>query len=82
MKNTDKYYRGSKRLTMKVEIKLAFPSNIGGGKISKEENIATINEILKKFCDEKELNFVSVSNIDSTCLNKSKLHLNRKVYVI
>ena len=67
---------------MKVKIKLAFPSNIGRGNISKEENIATINEILNKFCDGKELNFVSVSNIDSSCLNKSKLHLNRKVYFV
>ena len=67
---------------MKMKIKLAFPSKNSRGNISKEENIATINEILKKFCDGKELNFVSVSNIDSTCLNKSKLHLNRKVYVI
>ena len=65
-----------------MKIKLAFPSNIDRGNIINEGNIATINEILKKYCDEKELNFVSVSNIDSTFLNKSKLHLNRKVYLI
>ena len=69
-------------MTKKVKIKLAFPSNIGRDNIINEGNIATINEILKKYCDEKELNFVSVSNIDSTFLNKSKLHLNRKVYLI
>ena len=42
------------------------------------EKINEINEKLNKLCKSKGMFFVDNSNIDGTCLNKSKLHLNRK----
>ena len=42
------------------------------------DDIANINEKLQRFCNSKGLSFIDNSNIDRTCLNKGKLHLNRR----
>ena len=39
-------------------------------------DIAGINE--KLFCNSKGLSFIDNNNIDRSCLNKGKLHLNRR----
>ena len=57
---------------------MRFSGIIAGGDINKEENIVTTNNRLEKYCKGNEFFFIDNSNIDASCLNKSKLHLNRK----
>ena len=42
------------------------------------DDIANINEKLQRFCNSKVLSFIDNNNINRTCLNKGKLHLNRR----
>ena len=42
------------------------------------DDIAHINEKLPRFCNSKGLSFIVNNNIDRSCLNKGKLHLNRR----
>ena len=42
------------------------------------EDIKSINEKNQSLCTSKGLSFVDNSNIDQSCLNRSKLHLNRR----
>ena len=42
------------------------------------EEIQSINDKLQRFCTSKGLSFID-NNIDKSCLNKGKLHLNRQV---
>ena len=42
------------------------------------DDIVNINEKLQRFCNSKGLSFIDNNNIDRTCLNKGKLHLNRR----
>ena len=42
------------------------------------EDIKSINEKIWSLCTSKGLHFINNSNIDKSCLNRSKLHLNRK----
>ena len=41
------------------------------------EEIQSINDKLQRFCTSKGLSFID-NNIDKSCLNKGKLHLNRQ----
>ena len=43
-----------------------------------KEDIVSPNNRLEKYCKGNEFFFIDNSNIDASCLNKSKLHLNRK----
>ena len=42
------------------------------------EEIQSINDKLQRFCTSKGLSFIDNNNIDKSCLNKGKLHLNRR----
>ena len=42
------------------------------------EDIKSINEKIQSLCKSKGLSFIDKSNIDKSCLNRSKLHLNRR----
>ena len=42
------------------------------------DDIANISEKLQRFCNGKGLSFIDNNNIDRSCLNKGKLHLNRR----
>ena len=42
------------------------------------EDIKSINEKIQSLCKSKGLSFIDNSNIDKSCLNRSKLHLNRR----
>ena len=42
------------------------------------EEIQSINDKLQRFCTSKCLSFVDNKNIDKSCLNEGKLHLNRR----
>ena len=42
------------------------------------EDIKSINEKSQSLCTPKGLSFIDSSNIDKSCLNRTKLHLNRR----
>ena len=63
---------------VKGKIKLGFSSIFARGDINKEENIVSTNNRLEKYCKGNEFFFVDNNNIDTSCLSKTKLHLNRK----
>ena len=42
------------------------------------EEIQGISDKLQRFCTGKGLSFIDKNNIDKSCLNKGKLHLNRQ----
>ena len=43
------------------------------------EDIKSINENIQSLCTSKGLSFIDNGNIDKSCLNRSKLHLRRRV---
>ena len=67
-----------KEIDTKGKIKLGFSGIAARGDINKEEDIVSTNNRLEKNCKGSEFFFIDNSNIDASCLNKSKLHLNRK----
>ena len=46
--------------------------------VDKTDEILVVNDRLQKYCLSKGLLFVDNSNIDTSCLNRGKLHLNRQ----
>ena len=62
------------------KIKLGFPGIPARSGINKEEDIVSTNNRLGKYCKGNFFFFINNSNIDASCLNRSKLHLNRKVH--
>ena len=42
------------------------------------DDIERINEKLKRWCIGKGLTFIDNNNINESCLNRGKLHLNRR----
>ena len=47
-------------------------------KIDKPDEIIAVKDRLQKYCLSKGLLFVDNRNIDASCLNRGKLHLNRQ----
>ena len=60
------------------KIKWGFSGIVARGDINKEEDIVSTNNRLEKYCKGNEFFFIDNSNTDGSCLNRSKLHLNRK----
>ena len=58
-----------KEIDTEGKIKLGFSGIVVRGDINKEEGTVSTSNRPEKYCN---------SNIDASCLNKSKLHLNRK----
>ena len=58
-------------------IKIALSSIIHRSDHDFEDKINATNRKLENLCKGKGMIFVNNSNIDSTCLNRSKLHLNK-----
>ena len=54
-----------------------FSGIVARGDVNKKDIVSTNNR-LEKYCKGNEFFFIDNSNIDGTCLNKSKLYLNRK----
>ena len=68
-----------KEIDTEGKIILSFSGIAARGDINKEEDIVTTDNRLEKYCKGNEFFFINNSNIDVSCLNKRKLHLNRKV---
>ena len=66
-----------KEIDTEGKIKLGFSGIVARGDKNKED-IVSPNNRLEKYCKGNEFFFIDNSNIDASCLNKSKLHLNRK----
>ena len=63
------------------KIKLGFSSDICREDVDKTNEIIAVNDRLQKYCLSKGLLFVddySNIDIDASCLNRGKLHLNRQ----
>ena len=78
MSRVQKVVGAAKQIDTESKIKLGLSDIIAGGDINKEEDIVINNNRLEKYCKENEFLFTDNSNVDVSCLNKSKLHLNRK----
>ena len=58
-------------------IKIALSSVIHPSDHDFEDKINETNRNLENLCNGNGMIFINNSNIDSTCLNRSKLHLNK-----
>ena len=43
-----------------------------------KDKIMDVNNKVKNYCNSAGMDFIDNSNIDGSCLNRGKLHLNRK----
>ena len=77
MNRVRKVVAAEKEIDTEGKIKLGFSGIVAGGDINKEDIVSTKNR-LEKYCKGNEFFFIDNNNIDASCLNKSKLHLNRK----
>ena len=66
-----------KEIDVNNEIQIAFSSVIHHEDQDFEEEIKEINRKLENLCKGKGIKFINNSNIDGSCLNRSKLHLNK-----
>ena len=65
-----------KEIDVNNEIQIAFSSVIHRDDQDFEEEIKEINRKLENLCKGKRIKFIN-NNIDGSCLNRSKLHLNK-----
>ena len=65
-----------KEIDVNNEIQIAF-GNIHCDYQGFEEEIKEINRKLENLCKGKRIKFINNTNIDGSCLNRSKLHLNK-----
>ena len=66
-----------KEIDINNEIQIAFSSVIHRADQDFEEEIKENNRKLENLCKGKGIKFINNSNIDGSCLNRSKLHLNK-----
>ena len=77
MNRVRKVVAAVKEIDTEGKIKLGFSGIVARGNINKEDIVST-NKRLEKYCKGNEFFFIDNSNIDASCLNKSKFHTNRK----
>ena len=58
--------------------KLAFSNIINHEDKDFKDQINDVNNKLKNYCNSAGMDFIDNSNIDGSCLNRGKPHLNRK----
>ena len=66
-----------KEIDVNNEIQITFSSVIHRDHQDFEEEIKEINRKLENLCKGKGIKFINNTNIDGSCLNRSKLHLNK-----
>ena len=66
-----------KEIDINNEIQIAFSSVIHRDDQDFEEEIKENNRKLENLCKGKGIKFINNTNIDCSCLNRSKLHLNK-----
>ena len=66
-----------KEIDVNNEVQIAFSGVIHRDDQDFEEEIKEINRKLENLCKGKGIKFINNNNIDGSCLNRSKLHLNK-----
>ena len=66
-----------KEIEVNNEVQSAFSGIIHRDDQDFEEEIKEINRKLENLCKGKGIKFINNNNIDGSCLNRSKLHLNK-----
>ena len=66
-----------KEIDVNNEVEIAFLGLIHHDDQDFEEEIKKINRKLENLCKDKGIIFINNNNIDGSCLNRSKLHLNK-----
>ena len=67
----------NKEIDINNEIQIAFSSVIHRDDQDFEEETKEINRKLENLCKGKGIKFINNNNIDGSCFNRSKLHLNK-----
>ena len=78
MKKAKKLVSAVKEVDKDNSIKIAFSSTINREDEDFKDKINDINNKLKNYCKSAGMDFIDNSNIDGSCLNRGKLHLNKK----
>ena len=78
VKKAKKLVSAVKEVDKDNSIKIAFSSIINHEDEDFKDKIMDVNNKLKNYCNSAGVDFIDNSNIDGSCLNKGKLHLNRK----
>ena len=78
VKKAKKLVSAVKEVDKDNSIKIAFSSIINREDEDFKDKIMDVNNKLKNYCNSAGMDFIDNSNIDSSCLNRGKLHLNRK----
>ena len=66
-----------KEIDVNNEIQITFSNVIHSNDEDFEEEIKEINRKLENLCKGKAIKFINNTNIDGSCLNRSKSHLNK-----
>ena len=66
-----------KEIDLNNEVQIDFLAVIHRNDQDFEEEIKEINRKLENLCKGKGIKFINNNNIDGSCLNRSKLHLNK-----
>ena len=78
MKNIRKCVEASRELDYSENIQIGFSSIIHRSDKDFSKEISELNVKLKKYCLGRGFVYVDNVNTDKSCLNNSKLHLNKK----
>ena len=78
VKKAKKLVSAVKEVDKDNSIKIAFSSIINREDEDFKDKINDVNNKLKSYCNSAGMDFIDNSNIDGSCLNRGKLHLNRK----
>ena len=85
LKNNYNFVNKAKKLVSAVKeadkdnsIKIAFSSIINREDEDFKDKINDVKNNLKNYCNSAGMGFINNSDIDGSCLNRAKLHLNRK----
>ena len=73
MKEVRQLVKCVKELDKEEEVKIGLWSDR-----NLEKEIVDLNLKLKRYCEGNQFLFIDNDNIDKSCLNNSKLHLNQK----
>lgn len=77
MKKVKKLTKIIRELDSEEEIKLGFSSIIGRADRDLADQISEVNGKLERYCNSKGFIFIDNKHIGESCLNNSKLHLNK-----
>ena len=78
MKKAKKLASAVKEVDKDNSVKIAFYSMINHEDEDFKDKISDVNSKLKNFCNSADMDFIGNSNIDGSCLNRGKLHRNKK----